>query len=115
MRKPFCRHPRCRIQPGQPDRFLAQRATGGVDRLPPCNATCPAGENIQQWLFHAEEGHYEAAWRVLTRDNPLAAIMGRVCYHPARAPATAASSTNRSASMRWSASSATRPHDRVAL
>ena len=53
-----------------------------VDRLPPCNATCPAGENIQQWLFHAEEGHYEAAWRTLTRDNPLAAIMGRVCYHP---------------------------------
>jgi NADPH-dependent glutamate synthase beta subunit-like oxidoreductase len=53
-----------------------------VDRLPPCNAACPAGENIQQWLFHAEEGRYEAAWRVLVRDNPLAAIMGRVCYHP---------------------------------
>jgi NADPH-dependent glutamate synthase beta subunit-like oxidoreductase len=53
-----------------------------VDRLPPCNATCPAGENIQQWLFHAEEGDYETAWRVLVRDNPLAAIMGRVCYHP---------------------------------
>ena len=82
MRKAICRHPRCRIQPGQPDRFLAQRATG-VRRPPPAPATrpCPAGENIQQWLFHAEEGHYEAAWRVLTRDNPLAAIMGRVCYH----------------------------------
>ena len=53
-----------------------------VDRLPPCNATCPAGENIQQWLFHAEEADYETAWRVLVRDNPLAAIMGRVCYHP---------------------------------
>ena len=53
-----------------------------VDRLPPCNAACPAGENIQRWLFHAEEGHYEAAWRVLVQDNPLAAIMGRVCYHP---------------------------------
>ena len=53
-----------------------------VDRLPPCNATCPAGENIQQWLFHAEEGDYEAAWRALVQDNPLAAIMGRVCYHP---------------------------------
>ncbi|MGB5651193.1 MAG: glutamate synthase, partial [Sedimenticolaceae bacterium] len=53
-----------------------------LDRMPPCNATCPAGENIQQWLFHAEEGAYEAAWRVLTRDNPLPAIMGRVCYHP---------------------------------
>ena len=53
-----------------------------VDRLPPCNAACPAGENIQGWLAHAESGDYEAAWRVLTQDNPLPAIMGRVCYHP---------------------------------
>ena len=53
-----------------------------VDRLPPCNAACPAGENIQAWLYHAEEGDYEAAWRVIMRDNPLPATMGRVCYHP---------------------------------
>jgi 2-oxoacid:acceptor oxidoreductase delta subunit (pyruvate/2-ketoisovalerate family) len=53
-----------------------------LDRLPPCNAGCPAGENIQGWLFHAESGNYEQAWRVLTLDNPLPAIMGRVCYHP---------------------------------
>jgi NADPH-dependent glutamate synthase beta subunit-like oxidoreductase len=52
-----------------------------VDRLPPCNAQCPAGEDIQGWLFHAEGGNYEAAWRHLTRDNPFPAIMGRVCYH----------------------------------
>jgi 2-oxoacid:acceptor oxidoreductase delta subunit (pyruvate/2-ketoisovalerate family) len=53
-----------------------------VDRLPPCNHACPAGENIQDWLFHAESGDYEGAWRVLTQDNPMPAIMGRVCYHP---------------------------------
>src|SRR6266487_6842649 len=53
-----------------------------LDRLPPCNHACPAGENIQQWLYHAESGDYEAAWRALTEDNPLPAIMGRVCYHP---------------------------------
>ncbi len=53
-----------------------------VDRLPPCNAACPAGEDIQGWLYHAEGGDYEAAWRALTQNNPLAAIMGRVCYHP---------------------------------
>ncbi len=53
-----------------------------VDRLPPCNDACPAGENIQGWLFHAEAGEYEQAWRLLTRDNPLPAVMGRVCYHP---------------------------------
>jgi 2-oxoacid:acceptor oxidoreductase delta subunit (pyruvate/2-ketoisovalerate family) len=53
-----------------------------VDRLPPCNHACPAGENIQAWLFHAESGDYEAAWRALSEDNPLPAVMGRVCYHP---------------------------------
>ncbi len=52
-----------------------------VDRLPPCNERCPAGEDIQGWLFHAESGDYETAWRHLTRDNPFPAIMGRVCYH----------------------------------
>ncbi|MFC8348456.1 NAD(P)-binding protein [Streptomyces sp. NPDC057280] len=53
-----------------------------VHRLPPCNGACPAGENIQQWLFHAERGDYESAWRELMRDNPLPAVMGRICYHP---------------------------------
>jgi len=53
-----------------------------VDRLPPCNNACPAGENIQSWLYHAESGDYETAWRALTADNPLPAVMGRVCYHP---------------------------------
>ncbi len=52
------------------------------DRLPPCNQACPAGENTQGWLYHAESGDYEAAWRVLTQDNPMPAVMGRVCYHP---------------------------------
>ena len=53
-----------------------------VDRLPPCNNACPAGENIQAWLYHAEEGNYQAAWQKLMEDNPLPAVMGRVCYHP---------------------------------
>ncbi|MEO8091730.1 MAG: NAD(P)-binding protein [bacterium] len=55
-----------------------------VDRLPPCNHACPAGEDIQGWLYQAEEGEggYERAWRKLVEDNPFPAIMGRVCYHP---------------------------------
>jgi NADPH-dependent glutamate synthase beta subunit-like oxidoreductase len=53
-----------------------------VDLLPPCNAGCPAGENIQAWLAHAEAGRHEQAWRQLTEDNPMPAIHGRVCYHP---------------------------------
>lgn len=42
---------------------------------------CPAGEDIQGWLFYAESGNYEKAWRHLTRRNPLPSCMGRVCYH----------------------------------
>jgi NADPH-dependent glutamate synthase beta subunit-like oxidoreductase len=52
------------------------------DLLPPCNAACPAGEDIQGWLDLAQAGHYEAAWRHLVADNPFPAIHGRVCYHP---------------------------------
>ena len=53
-----------------------------VRRLPPCNGACPAAEDIQGWLFHAESGDYESAWRTIMRDNPFPAVMGRVCYHP---------------------------------
>jgi NADPH-dependent glutamate synthase beta subunit-like oxidoreductase len=61
-----------------------------VDRLPPCSDACPAGENIQQWLYHAETGAetgaeddgYQRAWRQIMEDNPFPAIMGRVCYRP---------------------------------
>ncbi len=55
-----------------------------VHRLPPCNNACPAGEDIQRWLYEAEEGGpgYERAWRKLMEDNPFPAVMGRVCYRP---------------------------------
>ena len=55
-----------------------------VHRMPPCNDACPAGENVQAWLYEAEEGGagYERAWRKVMEDNPFPAVMGRVCYHP---------------------------------
>jgi len=53
-----------------------------VNLMPPCNNACPAGENIQNWLYVAEDGSYEEAWRSLIIENPFPAIMGRVCYHP---------------------------------
>lgn len=52
-----------------------------VQRTPPCNAKCPAGEKCRDWLFLAESGKYDEAWQQITQDNPLPACMGRVCYH----------------------------------
>jgi NADPH-dependent glutamate synthase beta subunit-like oxidoreductase len=53
-----------------------------VAHLPPCNAACPAGEDIQAWLDLAQAGRYRDAWETLVRDNPFPAVHGRVCYHP---------------------------------
>jgi formate dehydrogenase beta subunit len=52
------------------------------DYLPPCNQSCPAGENIQAWLALAQSGDYYHAWQKLVEENPMPAVHGRVCYHP---------------------------------
>ena len=59
----------------------AQRPAN-VDLLAPCNADCPAGENVQAWLADIQAGNHKRAWRRLVADNPLPAIHGRICYHP---------------------------------
>ena len=69
-------HGRGRVGPAR------ERRPVYVDLLPPCNAGCPAGENIQAWLAHMTAGRHEQAWRALVADNPLPAVHGRVCYHP---------------------------------
>src|SRR5215472_16912870 len=53
-----------------------------VDLLPPCNNACPAGEDIQGWLAAVRDKDFEKAFRILTEDNPLPGVHGRVCYHP---------------------------------
>jgi NADPH-dependent glutamate synthase beta subunit-like oxidoreductase len=73
---PDLRHGHSRAGP------VRERRPVYVDLLPPCNAGCPAGENIQAWLAHTQAGDHERAWRQLVADNPLPAIHGRVCYHP---------------------------------
>jgi NADPH-dependent glutamate synthase beta subunit-like oxidoreductase len=52
------------------------------NQRPPCAAACPAGEDPQQWLYRAEEGDYEPAWRKIMEVNPFPAVIGRVCFHP---------------------------------
>ncbi|HEX9033845.1 MAG TPA: NAD(P)-binding protein [Streptosporangiaceae bacterium] len=53
-----------------------------MNLLPPCSNACPAGESVQKWLYDAEDGSYEQAWRQIMTDNPLPAIMGRICFRP---------------------------------
>ena len=53
-----------------------------TDFMPPCNSACPAGENIQAWMAHAQSGNYFEAFQKLAEDNPFPAVMGRVCVKP---------------------------------
>jgi NADPH-dependent glutamate synthase beta subunit-like oxidoreductase len=61
---------------------LRNRRPVYVDFMPPCNSACPAGENIQGWMAHAQAGNYFEAFQTLVEDNPFPAIMGRVCVKP---------------------------------
>jgi NADPH-dependent glutamate synthase beta subunit-like oxidoreductase/Pyruvate/2-oxoacid:ferredoxin oxidoreductase delta subunit len=66
-----------------------------IHRTPPCQGSCPSGEDIRGWLNIARgiekpplgaDGKpmawQEYAWRRITDANPFPAIMGRVCPAP---------------------------------
>jgi NADPH-dependent glutamate synthase beta subunit-like oxidoreductase len=53
-----------------------------VDKTPPCNHHCPAGEDIVGYLALAREGKYRQAWELIKQENPFPGVCGRVCPHP---------------------------------
>ncbi|NOX68858.1 MAG: NAD(P)-binding protein [Gammaproteobacteria bacterium] len=61
-----------------------------VNRTPPCQGSCPSGEDIRGWLNIArgiEKAPGDMAWQEyafnrVTDANPFPAIMGRVCPAP---------------------------------
>lgn len=53
-----------------------------VDKTPPCNHNCPAGEDIVGYLALAKEGKYRDAWELIKQENPFPGVCGRVCPHP---------------------------------
>ena len=75
-------HARRRIEPREPDRLVARRATRLRRPTAALQQRLPGRGEHPGWLYDAETGDYEAAWRRLVEDNPFPAIMGRVCFHP---------------------------------
>ena len=61
-----------------------------VNKTPPCQASCPSGEDIRGWLQIVNGiekppqgvAWQEYAWRRLTEANPFPSVMGRVCPAP---------------------------------
>ncbi len=48
----------------------------------PCRVGCPAGEDIQRYIYLITEKLYEEAWKTIIETNPMPAVTGRVCFHP---------------------------------
>jgi 2-oxoacid:acceptor oxidoreductase gamma subunit (pyruvate/2-ketoisovalerate family)/2-oxoacid:acceptor oxidoreductase delta subunit (pyruvate/2-ketoisovalerate family) len=53
-----------------------------VENLAPCNAWCPAGNDVVNFVQAVARDGEEAAARVLRETTPLAAVCGRVCAAP---------------------------------
>ena len=52
------------------------------NKLPPCNHSCPANEDIQGYLNLIKQERFQQAWELIRRSNPFPAVLGRVCDHP---------------------------------
>ena len=52
------------------------------DKTSPCNAACPAGNDIVSFILKMVQGDFEGAWDLIREENPFPGICGRVCFHP---------------------------------
>ena len=52
---------------------------------PPCKARCPLGEDVQGYLSLLADGRPELALRLILRNHPFPASLGRCCHHPCEA------------------------------
>jgi 2-oxoacid:acceptor oxidoreductase delta subunit (pyruvate/2-ketoisovalerate family) len=52
------------------------------DKTAPCNAACPAGNDIVSFIQKINQGDVEGAWSLIQEENPFPGVCGRVCFHP---------------------------------
>lgn len=52
------------------------------EKIAPCSASCPAGNNIPGALHRASQDDFDGALELFLQENPLPGVCGRVCYHP---------------------------------
>lgn len=45
----------------------------------PCKKGCPVGVPIPEFIAEVAQGHFDEAYEIITRENALPAICGRVC------------------------------------
>ncbi len=51
-------------------------------KQPPCEATCPGGLDIQNYMLMASRGYFDDALTRIRKTTPLYGILSRVCHRP---------------------------------
>jgi 2-oxoacid:acceptor oxidoreductase gamma subunit (pyruvate/2-ketoisovalerate family) len=51
-------------------------------KIPPCEANCPAGEDIERTAYFIQNDRFEEALENIKAETPFPGICGRVCFHP---------------------------------
>ncbi|MDQ7781734.1 MAG: FAD-dependent oxidoreductase [Desulfomonilaceae bacterium] len=72
------RHPISRPFPQAiPNKYSIMRAG-----MPPCQAACPAGVNVQGYMTLAGVGRFDQALTLIRERMPFASVCGRICVRP---------------------------------
>ncbi len=65
------------------------RKLGSFDCIfAPCEETCPTGQDIPSYNYHAANANFEEAARVILQTNPFPRTTGMVCDHPCQTKCT---------------------------
>ena len=57
-----------------------------TEKMAPCRAACPMGNDIPRALYRASEEDYDGALAAFLQESPLPGVCGRVCYNPCQVP-----------------------------
>lgn len=66
---------------------LRGAAYGGMpssapEPLPPCQAACPVGQRVREYVGELARGRWKEAALAIRRENPLPSVCGYLCHHP---------------------------------
>jgi NADPH-dependent glutamate synthase beta subunit-like oxidoreductase len=75
---------RCPLNPevGRERYYVKYQRPEVIPNQPPCEVACPAGLDVQNYVFMASRGHFDEALKKIKRTTPLYGILGRVCHRP---------------------------------
>jgi len=59
-----------------------EKCSKADNRIMPCEAACPAGNDIPGFVNLVKTGKIKEALELIKQTNPMPAVLGRVCYHP---------------------------------